>query len=284
MQKTGPQTAGAKTFNPRGLILPGGFLVDAALIRSLKGRRRISVLTCYDFSFARILDPAGIDVLLVGDSASMVVLGRPDTKSATMEEMLLFVSAVARGTSSSLVVADMPVNSYSSPKAALSNAQRFIAAGAKAVKVEGACPDVVRVLVSSEIPVMGHLGLTPQTAAQMKVQGKDAESAKKILDDALLLERAGCFSIVLECIPAPLAKQVTSSLKIPTIGIGAGPSCDGQVLVLHDVLGLYGGLSPKFAKKYADLSPIVAAAAKKFKAEVESGAFPDAEHSFGQVE
>ena len=253
--------------------------------------RRITMLTAYDAAFGRLVDEAGIDVILVGDSLGMVVLGHASTVPVTMEDMLRHCAAVSRGARRALLVGDMPFGSYQAgPEDAIRNAARFLKeAGMDAVKLEGGAETVpiVKALVSSGISVMAHVGLTPQRVAQFggfKVQAKTARAARQLIDTAVALEDAGAFSIVLEGIPAPVAQQVTERLGIPTIGIGAGIACDGQVLVLHDVLGLYGEFKPKFAKRYLDLGPLIAEALARFDAEVRDGTFPDAEHSFTMKE
>ncbi len=256
-------------------------------IRNRKNGIPISVLTAYDYPWARMVDAAGIDIVLVGDSLGMVVLGYPDTVSVTMEEMLHHTRAVVRGVEHALVVTDMPFGSYnSSIPAAINNATRILKeGGAGAVKLEGgvAMAPVVEAIVRAGIPVQGHIGLTPQTATNLggfKVQGKSAQAAKQLLEDALALEAAGCFSIVLEAIPAPLAEHITRQLAIPTIGIGAGIGCDGQVLVIHDLVGLYDRFTPKFVKQYAKISDPIAGALAQYKAEVENRTFPAEAHSF----
>jgi 3-methyl-2-oxobutanoate hydroxymethyltransferase len=253
--------------------------------------KRITMMTAYDAAFARLVDRAGIDVLLVGDSAGMVMLGYPNTVPVTMDNMIQMAAAVSRGASRPLLVGDMPFGSYQTgPTDALRNASRFLKeAGMDAVKIEGGreTVDTVRTLVENGISVMAHVGLTPQRVAQLggfKTQAKSARAARRLIDDALALEDAGAFSIVLESIPAPVAAIVTERLAIPTIGIGAGLDCDGQVLVLHDVLGLYGDFKPKFAKRYADIGAQVETALRAFDAEVRAGTFPDAEHSFTMKE
>ncbi|HEY3218504.1 MAG TPA: 3-methyl-2-oxobutanoate hydroxymethyltransferase [Candidatus Limnocylindria bacterium] len=253
--------------------------------------KRITMMTAYDAAFARLVDRAGIDILLVGDSAGMVVLGHPNTVPVTMDNMIQMAAAVSRGATRPLLVGDMPFGSYQTgPSDALRNAARFLKEGGMdAVKIEGGheTVDTVRTLVENGISVMAHVGLTPQRVAQLggfKTQARSARAARRLIDDALALEGAGAFSIVLESIPAPVAAMVTERLAIPTIGIGAGPDCDGQVLVLHDVLGLYGDFKPKFAKRYADVGAQVETALRAFDAEVRSGAFPDAEHSFTMKE
>ncbi len=249
--------------------------------------KKITVLTAYDFPTAQIVDQAGIDVILVGDSLGMVVQGQPSTLPVTMAEMLYHTSMVSRAASSSLVVGDMPFLSYQADKAeAVINAGRFLKeAGAEAVKLEGGTQmaDAIRVIVNAGIPVMAHIGLTPQSIHALggfKVQGRDEAAREKILADARAVQDAGAFSVVLEAVPASLAKEIHEILYIPTIGIGAGPDCDGQVLVLHDLLGLYDRFTPKFVKKYAHLKDQAIKAVKEYKQEVESGAFPQEEHSF----
>ena len=253
--------------------------------------KRITMMTAYDAAFARLVDRAGIDVLLVGDSAGMVMLGYPNTVPVTMDDMVRMAASASRGATHPLLVGDMPFGSYQTGmQDALRNAARFLKeAGMEAVKIEGGheTVDTVRALVENGISVMAHVGLTPQRVAQLggfKTQAKSARAARRLIDDALALEEAGAFSIVLESIPAPVAKLVTERLAIPTIGIGAGPDCDGQVLVLHDVLGLFGDFKPKFAKRYADIGMQVEGALRAFDADVRSGAFPDADHSFTMKE
>ncbi len=253
-----------------------------------KGVRKITMVTAYDYLTARWVDKSGIDMILVGDSLAMVMLGHADTLAVTMEEMLHHTKAVVRGVNRALVVGDMPFMSYQvSTEQAVMNAGRFMKeAGVQAVKLEGGSTVVkqIEAIVKAGIPVQGHLGLTPQSVAQLggfKVQGKTAESAKQLIDDAMALEAAGCFSIVLEAIPSPVAEMITSKVNIPTIGIGAGPHCDGQVLVLHDMVGLYDRFTPRFVKKYADLGNEMLKALKEFKEEVEKGIFPSDEYTFG---
>jgi 3-methyl-2-oxobutanoate hydroxymethyltransferase len=249
--------------------------------------KRITMMTAYDAAFARLVDRAGIDILLVGDSAGMVMLGYPNTVPVTMDDMVRMAASVSRGATRPLLVGDMPFGTYQAgTQDALRNAARFLKeAGMDAVKIEGGreTVDTVRTLVENGISVMAHVGLTPQRVAQLggfKTQARSARAARRLIDDAVALEEAGAFSIVLESIPSPVAALVTERLSIPTIGIGAGPDCDGQVLVLHDVLGLFGEFKPKFAKRYADIGAQVETALRAFDADVRSGAFPDAEHSF----
>jgi 3-methyl-2-oxobutanoate hydroxymethyltransferase len=252
---------------------------------------RIVMITAYDAPSARIADAAGVDLILVGDSAAMVVLGHDSTVPATMEEMLMLTRAVTRGAHRPLVIADLPFGSYHvSVEQALESAIRFVKdAQADAVKLEGAGPMLARVraLTDAGIPVMGHLGLTPQTATMLggfKAQGRTATKAVQLYEDALALQAAGCFSIVLEAVPSPVAARITEALDIPTIGIGAGPDCDGQVLVWHDLLGLYEGHAPRFVKQYADLAPTIGAAIEQYATEVREGTFPEAQHTYSMTE
>ena len=252
-----------------------------------KGSEKISMLTAYDAPSAALLDEAGIDILLIGDSLEMVVYGEPSTLTASMDAMVRHARAVARSAKRALVVADMPFLSYqTSPADAVRNAGRFLSeSGCAAVKLEGGTRvlPAVEAILAADIPVMGHIGMTPQSFRKFggfKVQGKSRDAAAEILADARALEAAGCFSIVLECVPSELAREITGAISIPTIGIGAGRDCDGQVLVYHDLLGLSGEFRPKFVRRYADLSPIVIEAAKSFSRDVKSGAFPSEAESF----
>ncbi len=258
----------------------------ARRIRALKGRERIPVMTCYDWSMARLCEAAGFPMLLVGDSLGNVILGHGTTIPVTIEDMIHHAAAVMRARPSALVVVDMPFLSFQvSPERALESAGRLVqGSGGDAVKLEGGERSAlaVRKIVEAGIPVMGHLGLTPQSVLEFggyRVQGKGA-AAERLLEEAKILEQAGAFSIVLEKVPAPVAQRVTEAISIPTIGIGAGPGCDGQVLVLHDVLGLIPEFKPKFVKRYAELGPVVTEALSRFAAEVRSGEFPDAAHSY----
>ena len=248
---------------------------------------KITVLTAYDYGMASIMDECNIDMILVGDSLGMVVLGYDTTLPVTMEDMLHHTKAVSRAAQNALIVADMPFLSYQvSPEVALSNAGRFLKeANAQAIKLEGGQEQVetVHKITCAGIPVMAHLGLTPQSIHQIggyKVQGKKEDAARKIVEDAKILEEAGAFSLVLECIPEGLASEITHSLTIPTIGIGAGVNCDGQVLVINDMLGIYDRFTPKHVKKYANLNLEIKKAVKTYIAEVKHGTFPDSEHSF----
>jgi 3-methyl-2-oxobutanoate hydroxymethyltransferase len=249
--------------------------------------RRFAMLTAYDYLSARILDEAGIPILLVGDSLGMVMLGYPTTLPVTLDEMIHHAKAVARGSRQALLVGDMPFMSYHmSTEQAIGSAGRFLQeAGMHAVKLEGGghVVEITRRLTEIGIPVMGHLGLTPQFVHQMggfKVQGKTEAQAGRIMADAKELEQAGAFSLVLEGVPSALAGRITKALRIPTIGIGAGPQTDGQVLVFHDVMGLTTGKAPKFVKRYANLADDIARAANQFSEDVRTGAFPDPEHSY----
>ena len=256
-------------------------------IISAKGKRKLTILTAYDYPTAYYVDQSGVDMILVGDSLAMVVLGHEDTLSVGMTEMLHHTRAVSRAVKRALIVGDMPFLSYQvSVEEAVLNAGRFLKEGrAHAVKLEGGAQVLkqIEAIVTAGIPVQGHLGLTPQSAFQLggyKVQGKTAETARRLLDDAQALTDAGCFSIVLEAIPAPIAEKITASIPIPTIGIGAGPGCDGQVLVTHDVVGLFERFLPRFVKRYAELGQAMVEALKEFRREVEEGIFPTKEHSF----
>jgi 3-methyl-2-oxobutanoate hydroxymethyltransferase len=257
-------------------------------LAEMKGRGdRIVMVTAYDAPGARFADGAGIDVVLVGDSAAMVVLGHDSTVPATMDEMLVLTRAVTRGARRPLVVADMPFGSFQvSDEDALGNAIRFVKeAGADAVKLEGAGPTLsrVRALVGAGIPVMGHIGLTPQSATMLggfKAQGRTAEKARRLVEDALALEAAGCFALVLEAVPSPVATRITETLAIPTIGIGAGAGSDGQVLVYHDLLGLYEARAPRFVKRYAALADEIRGALEKYAEDVRSGRFPEEQHGY----
>ena len=248
---------------------------------------KLSMLTAYDYSTAKIIDEAEINGILVGDSLGMVCLGYEDTLSVTMEDMIHHTSAVTRGAKNTLVIADMPFMSYQTcVYDAVVNAGRLIKEGrAQAVKLEGGIEvcDKIEAIVKASIPVMGHIGLTPQSVnafGGFKVQGKDEEAAKKLIEEALAIEKAGAFAVVLECVPAKLAAIITEKLSIPTIGIGAGAECDGQILVYQDMLGMYSDFTPKFVKKYENLGEKMDIAFKKYIEEVRDGVFPAEEHSF----
>ena len=257
-------------------------------VLAMKARgEKIPMLTAYDYPSAKLLDEAGVPLLLVGDSLAQVVLGYDSTLPVTMDEMLHHVRAVSRGAKHAMVIADMPFMSYQSgPQQALENAGRFMKeAGAQAVKLEGGkrVAESVQRITESGVPVMGHLGLTPQSVHQFggyHVQGRSAKAAAQLLDDAKALEEAGAFSVVLELVPASLAKTVSEQLTIPTIGIGAGPYCDGQVQVFHDFLGLISDFTPKHAKRYAELATTIKEATARYMDEVRHGTFPSAKESF----
>ena len=257
------------------------------LAKLKRSGRKIVMVTAYDAPSGRIADAAGMDLVLVGDSAAMTVLGHESTVPATMDEMIVLTRAVTRGATRPLVVADMPFGSFQvSDEDAVANAVRFVKeAGADAVKLEGAGPMLprARAIVGAGIPVMGHIGLTPQSATALggfKAQGRTAEKALELVAEAHALEAAGCFSLVLEAVPAPVAERISAELSIPTIGIGAGAACDGQVLVWHDLLGLYEGHSPRFVKRYADVAAEIHRALESYANDVRSGAFPEEQHTY----
>ncbi|MFQ5627151.1 MAG: 3-methyl-2-oxobutanoate hydroxymethyltransferase [bacterium] len=248
---------------------------------------KITMLTAYDYPGAKFVDEAGVEIILVGDSLAMTVLGHANTVQVTMEEMLHHCKAVARGAKRAFLIGDMPFLSYQAEVAeAIRNAGRFLKeAGMDAVKLESGrqVAETIRAIIAAGIPVMGHVGLTPQSATQLggfKIQGKTAEAAMQIYEDALLLEQAGCFAIVLEAVPETVAQEISRALAIPTIGIGAGAGCDGQVLVFHDLLGLFSEFSPQFVKKYADLGGQIVQAIRQYCKEVKASKFPGAEHVF----
>lgn len=265
---------------------------EVITIPSLKKKKeekeKIVAITAYDFPTAKVVDEAGVDLILVGDSLGMVVLGYENTIPVTMDEMIHHTKPVVRATKRALVVGDMPYFSFHlSIEESVYNASRFLKeGGAKAVKIEGASKKrlkLIETLVEAEIPVMGHLGLTPQSIhhlGQYKVKGKGIEEAKEILQDAVNLEDAGVFSVVLECVPLEVARLITEKLSIPTIGIGAGPHCDGQILVFHDLVGLSDGHIPKFVKKYLDLQQIIGGAIGDYIGDIREGRFPDETHSY----
>jgi len=247
---------------------------------------RLAMLTAYDFPTARLVAEAGVDLILVGDSLGMVVLGYDSTVPVTMDDMVHHTRAARRGAPDAFLIADMPFLSYASPEQALQSAARLMKdARADAVKLEGGAEvvPVVETLVKAGVPVLGHVGLTPQTASALggyRLQGKDEASVRRIMEGALALEKAGCWGVVLELVPAELAKLVTSRIGIPTIGIGAGAHCDGQVLVFHDVVGLFSGFTPTFVKRYAEAGNAIRDALKRYAEEVRSGTFPGSEQSF----
>jgi len=261
------------------------------LVRMKSRAEKIVMVTAYDYPTARLVDEAGVDVVLVGDSLGMVVLGYDTTLPVTLDDMIHHTQAVTRGVQRALVAVDMPFLTYQTgPADALRNAGRILQeTGAAAVKLEGGvevCPQV-RALVSAGIPVIGHLGLTPQSIhvfGGYKLQGRDEEAAQRILSDAQALEHSGACSIVLECIPEDLAAKITAAISIPTVGIGAGVHCDGQVLVLHDLLGIAGNVQPRFVKQYAQAGTIIREAVEDYAREVREGRFPGPEHSFAPEE
>jgi len=281
---------------PSGLVrkaffVLGGIMGDKITVpHVLKMKQRgekITCLTAYDYSFARILDDAGVEMLLVGDSLGCVVQGNHNTLAVTMDEMIYHTRLVTRGRKRALIIGDMPFLSYHvSRERALENAGRFLQeGGAEAVKLEGGVTmrATIEAIVRAGIPVMGHVGLTPQSVHQFggyKIQGREKERREVVLRDALAVEEAGAFSVVLEGMPLDLAQEITERLKIPTIGIGAGAHCDGQVLVIHDMLGLFDDFTPKFVKRYADLKSTMTGAVKEFIGEVKEKKFPTEEHSF----
>ncbi|MEJ5300824.1 MAG: 3-methyl-2-oxobutanoate hydroxymethyltransferase [Thermodesulforhabdaceae bacterium] len=260
-------------------------------VMAAKGQRKLTMVTAYDYATAVWIDRSGIDMILVGDSLAMVMLGHEDTLSVGMDEMIHHTRAVTRAVKRALVIGDMPFMSYqASVEQAVINAGRFLKEGrAQAVKLEGGASVIeqVRAIVKAGIPVQGHLGLTPQSIAQLggfKVQGKNAETAKRLIDDALALADAGCFSIVLELIPAPIAERITEAVPVPTIGIGAGSKCDGQVLVFHDMVGLFDRFVPRFVKQYVHLGQKIVEVLEQYRREIEEGIFPGPEHSFSMPE
>ena len=260
--------------------------VTVPWVRAARARgERLVMVTAYDYPGGRLADQAGVDLVLVGDSLAMVVLGHDDTLAVTMEEMLHHVRAARRGVERALLVADMPFGSFHlGPEQAVANALRFVKeAGAQAVKIEGARIDVIRALVDAEIPVMAHLGLTPQSIHRFggfRVQGRGAEARAALLEAARAVEAAGAFALVLECIPSELAREVTAELGIPTLGIGAGAACDGQVLVFHDLLGIEERIAPRFVRRYAEIGRTARAALEAYARDVRTGAFPSAAEAF----
>ena len=262
--------------------------ITTAMIRDKKKKgEKLTMLTAYDFPTASVVDEAGVDMILVGDTLGMVVLGYDSTLPVTMDVMIHHTKAVCRAVKHAMVTGDMPFLSYQiSPEDALRNAGRFLQeAGAEAVKLEGGreVAEIVRKIATAGIPVMAHLGLTPQSIHQFggfKVQGRNEAAALRIMEDAKILEQAGAFSVVLECVPTPLARTITESLGIPTIGIGAGVHCDGQVLVIHDLLGMFERFTPTFVKQYANLNQQMKVAVTQYLEEVRSGVFPDEKHSY----
>jgi 3-methyl-2-oxobutanoate hydroxymethyltransferase len=281
---TRPRTPAPNTPAPGKLPLP-------ELLEMKRRGEKIVMVTAYDAPGGRLVDAAGVDLVLVGDSAAMVVLGHDSTVPATMDEMIVLTRATTRGARRPLVIADMPFGSFQiSDAEAVENGIRFLKeAGADAVKVEGAGPTLsrVRALVGAGVPVMAHIGLTPQSATMLggfKAQGRTAEKAQRLLEEALALEAAGAFALVLEAVPSPVAARITRALQIPTIGIGAGAETDGQVLVYHDLLGLFEGQAPRFVKRYADVASEIKTALEAYVADVRSGAFPEERHTYAMPE
>ncbi len=273
---------------PRYASWTAGKLPLTELAGMKRRGEKIVMVTAYDAPSGRLADAAGVDLVLVGDSSGMVVHGRESTVAVTLDEILFMTQWVTRGAKRPLVIADMPFGSYeASDEQAVSNAVRLVKeGGADAVKLErgGTIVSRARAIAGAGIPVMGHVGLTPQTATVLggfKAQGRTAERAQELVADALALQDAGCFAIVLEAVPAAVAKAVTAALTVPTIGIGAGPDCDGQVLVWHDMLGYYEGQAPRFVKRYADLGAAIVEALGRYADEVRSGAFPEEQHTYG---
>jgi 3-methyl-2-oxobutanoate hydroxymethyltransferase len=269
------------------MTTPGKKRVTAPAVRAMKGQQRIGMITAYDYPSGKIADAAGADIILVGDSLAMVVLGYPDTLSVTVDDMIHHTRAVARAATTSLVVGDMPWLAYHvSIEESVVNAGKFIRAGAQAVKIEGGKASrikTIEAIIDAEIPVMGHIGLTPQSVNALggfKLQGKNVDDARRLIDEATALEQVGCFSLVLECVPTELAQLITEKVAIPTIGIGAGLHCDGQVLVYHDLLGLYDGHKAKFVRQYADIGAQMKNAIEKYLADVREGTFPNEGESF----
>jgi 3-methyl-2-oxobutanoate hydroxymethyltransferase len=257
------------------------------LLEMKRSGDKIVMVTAYDAPGARLADAAGVDLILVGDTAAMVVLGHESTVPVTMDEMLFLTRSVVRAAERPLVIGDMPFGSYeASDEEAVHNATRYVKeGGADVVKLEGAGPSLsrVRAITGAGVGVMGHIGLTPQSATVLggfKAQGRTAEQARRLYEDALALEAAGCFAIVLEAVPAAVAARITEDLRVPTIGIGAGAGCDGQVLVYHDLLGLYEGRAPRFVKRYADLATEIRGALERYAGDVRSGRFPEEQHTY----
>jgi 3-methyl-2-oxobutanoate hydroxymethyltransferase len=275
------------TEKPRYASWTHGKLPLTELAELKRRGEKLTMVTAYDFPSGRIADAAGVELVLVGDSAAMTVLGHESTVPATMDELLILTRAVTRGAKRPLVVSDMPFGSFQvSDETALENAVRFVKeSGADAVKLEGGGPTLSRAhaIIGAGVPVMGHVGLTPQSATMLggfKAQGRTAETAEQLYEDALSLEAAGCFAVVLEAVPAAVAARVTEALRVPTIGIGAGAGCDGQVLVWHDLLGLYEGKAPRFVKRYADLATQARQALEAYVADVREGRFPEEQHTY----
>ncbi|HHE40797.1 MAG TPA: 3-methyl-2-oxobutanoate hydroxymethyltransferase [Candidatus Cloacimonetes bacterium] len=249
-------------------------------IQNLKNMKKLVMLTCYDYQMAKIFSTVGVDIILVGDSLGMVFQGDSTTKNVTMEQMLYHVEAVAKGAGNIPIVGDMPIHSYADKEIALENAQRFVEAGADAIKLEGYFPETISYLVEHGVPVQGHIGLLPQTYESFKVVGRKPEDHDRLLKEAKEIEQAGAFTLVIESIPELLGKEITELVNIPTIGIGAGKFCDGQVLVINDLLGMDPDFHPKFVKRYANLFDIISESVRAFKKEVKNGTYPEKEHVY----
>ena len=244
----------------------------------MKSKEKIVMLTAYDYPMARLMDNI-VDIILVGDSLGMVVLGHENTLKVTMQDMIRATEAVSRGAKTPLIVGDMPIGTYDNNEDALKNAKLFLRAGANVVKIERK-PEIAEFIIKNGIDVMGHIGLTPQTITNFKVQGKNEDDAERLLEEAKQMEKSGCFSLVLECIPISLAKKITEAISIPTIGIGAGQFCDGQVLVSHDLLGLFDKFKPRFVKRYAEIGEQIKKAFLEYKKDVKEGKFPTEKFGF----
>ena len=253
-------------------------------ISDMKGNEKITVLTGYDSTMATLCDQ--VDVILVGDSAGMVMLGYEDTTKVTMEDMIRFTTAIKNSRKNSLIVSDLPINSYENEESAVNNSSRLVKAGADAVKLEGGkeMANIIKAIKNAGIPVMGHLGLLPQTAEKYSVQGKTTERAIELIQDAKILEESGVFSIVLEMVASDVATIITKTMNVPTIGIGSGKDCDGQVLVVHDMLGMFENIKPKFAKRYLNLSEEIRNAVNSYVMDVKEKRFPEKEHAFSMEE
>jgi len=254
--------------------------MDINKIKSKKGVEKIVMLTCYDYQSAKILDKLGLDMILVGDSLGMVFKGEINTKNVTMEDMMYHIKAVRRGVKNTPIIGDMPIHSYDTPAKAFKNAQLFIDAGADGVKIEGNHYEIIKKLVKNSINVMGHIGLLPQSYKTYKVVGREEEEKISLINDAISIEKAGAFSVVLESMPENLGGKITNAVQIPTIGIGAGRYCDGQVLVINDLLGMDPDFHPKFVKRYLNLYQLISNSVNSFIKDVKEGNYPDSEHIY----
>ncbi len=246
-----------------------------------KGKEKIVMLTAYDYQMAKILDATNIDIILVGDSLGMVFQGFESTRHVTLHDMMYHTSSVRRGTKRKMVVSDLPIGTYDTPDEAIKSSTMLVDSGADAVKLEGNFPQIIEAIVEHGIPVMGHVGLLPQSASKYRVVGMKPEEHSRIVSDSLSISQAGAFSIVVESVPVPLGKEITESVNVPTIGIGAGRYCDGQVLVINDLLTCDPSFKPKFVKRYANLGNLISEAVAAFSADVRANRFPDEEHSYG---